>query len=106
MLGPGRSRGPEVDVLSSTAAPPQSNLSFAIGTSNGIIAVDKEYAEVWYLPRVDVMSQALSKDIFAVEFLSDNHNVLLSGGMFSPDNLFQIRLFRTCDISKYHIVKY
>jgi hypothetical protein len=80
IVGPGHSR-PEIDVLSSTPAPPQSSLLFAFGTSHGIITMEKEDSRPSYFGRRDVLHQTFPKDIFALEFLADNHNVLLSGGM-------------------------
>lgn len=94
LLGPGHWPGPEVDVLSSTAGPPQSNLLFAFGTSNGIITMEKEGFTPSYIGRPDVLQESFPRDVFALEFLSDNHNVLLSGGRSGILNLTDLRIPR------------
>jgi len=90
-MGPGYSHS-EDDVLSSTPAPPQSSLLFAFGTSHGIITMEKEDFRPSYLGRREVLHHTLPKDVFALEFLADNHNVLLSGGRSGILNITDLRI--------------
>jgi hypothetical protein len=80
-----------VDIYSSAPAPPDSSLSFAFGSSHGILTVDKrDFDTNWISPR-PVPHEAHPKDIFALEFLSDNHSVLLSGGRQGILNITDLR---------------
>ncbi|PVH82956.1 hypothetical protein DL98DRAFT_513634 [Cadophora sp. DSE1049] len=79
VLGPGLSRGSDVCIFSSTPAPPQSNLLFAFGTSAGVLATVKNGAlDTSFVTPAPAKDQP--DDTFAVEFLSDNPSILLSGG--------------------------
>ncbi|RDW71306.1 hypothetical protein BP6252_07869 [Coleophoma cylindrospora] len=85
-LGPGTSRGSDVSVYSSAAAPASSSLLFAIGTSHGVLQVDKTSQDVrWITPKFSESAKmadqvASPRDVFALEFLRNDPSVLLSGG--------------------------
>ncbi|RDW83196.1 hypothetical protein BP5796_04687 [Coleophoma crateriformis] len=85
-LGPGTSRGSDVSVYSSAAAPASSSLLFAIGTSHGVLQVDKSSQDVrWITPKFPESAKmtdqvANPRDVFALEFLRNDPSVLLSGG--------------------------
>lgn len=80
-MGPGRVFGADVSVYSSTPAPAASSLLFAYGTSLGIIKLDKTTLEGTYIqPHLANGDAYTAMDVFALGFLSDNHNILLSGG--------------------------
>jgi hypothetical protein len=81
--------GSEIDVLSSGAAPPQSPYSFAFGTSRGVMIMEKSS---YNTKVVNKNSEDIPKDIFAVEFLSDNHSVLLAGGRNGFLNITDLRV--------------
>jgi len=70
----------DVSFYSSAAAPPESSLLFAFGSSHGIMTVDKRDFDAHFISPKPVPQERYPKDIFALEFLSDNHPVLLSGG--------------------------
>ena len=94
VLGPGVTRGPDgmVDILSSAAAPLDSSLLFACGSSHGILTIDKrDFNTKWISPR-PVPHEDHPKDILALEFLSDNHSVLLSGGRQGLLNVTDLRI--------------
>lgn len=80
VLGPGTARGRDVDVLSSTSAPPSSSLLFAFGTSQGILSLDKRNYDMTWATSRPRKEEPYYKDVFALEFLVDNPSVLLSGG--------------------------
>jgi hypothetical protein len=75
-----------VDILSSAPAPAASSILFAFGSSHGILTVDKNFDLSWLTPKREVDSSfppfpdRYITDVFAIEFLSDNHSILLSGG--------------------------
>ena len=85
-----------VDVLSSAAAPLDSSLLFAFGSSHGILTVDKrDFDTKWISPAscpASIPQENHPKDIFALEFLSDNHSVLLSGGRQGILNITDLRV--------------
>jgi hypothetical protein len=91
IMGPGRSRGAEVDVQSSTAAPESSSLLFAIGTSEGIMTIDKQNIDAHFLSR-KFFPDGHAKDVFALEFLSNDPSVLLSGGRNGILNVTDLRV--------------
>lgn len=65
---------------SSTSAPPSSSLLFALGSSHGLLTIDKRNYDMNWLGPKPTQFQNYPKDIFALEFLSDTPSVLLSGG--------------------------
>ncbi|KAF4634354.1 hypothetical protein G7Y89_g3752 [Cudoniella acicularis] len=92
--GPGTSRGSDVDVQSSAAAHPDSSLLFAFGTSQGILTMDKrDFSATWLSPKPSSETSATPypKDVFAMEFLSDNPFILLSGGRNGILNITDLR---------------
>jgi hypothetical protein len=92
MLGPGNSRG-EVSIYTSTSAPPASSLLFAFGSSDGILTMDKlNYDLNWASPKPEFNSHPHPKDTFALEFLSRNPSVLLSGGRTGILNITDLRV--------------
>lgn len=80
--------GGDVDVLSSVAAPDKSNIEFGIGTSQGIMTLDKRSNLTW-LSREQCGHK---KDVFAVEFLSHEPDVIMSGGRNSFMYLTDLRV--------------
>ncbi|TVY35631.1 hypothetical protein LSUB1_G004755 [Lachnellula subtilissima] len=95
LFGPGVERGPEPNIFSSTPAPPDSPYLFAFGSSYGILGLRKsDFSLSWFksdfYPRGENPS-----DVFAVEFLADNHNVLLSGGRKGILNIADLRVPNT-----------
>jgi hypothetical protein len=92
ILGPGVARGSDISIYSSTAAPPASALLFALGTSKGVLSIDKrDYNMSWVSPQ-PVSGDNHPKDIFALEFLLDNPSVLLSGGRQGILNITDLRV--------------
>ncbi|KAH7413319.1 hypothetical protein BKA64DRAFT_660795 [Cadophora sp. MPI-SDFR-AT-0126] len=91
VLGPGLSRGSDVCIFSSTPAPPQANLIFAYGTSAGVLATDKHGSYDTYFITL-APSKDQPDDTFAIEFLSDNPSVLLSGGRRGILGITDLRL--------------
>jgi hypothetical protein len=69
---------------------------FAFGSSHGILTVDKNVDLSWLTPRrrdsIDGLHNSYQTDIFAIEFLSDNHSILLSGGRKGLLNIVDLRL--------------
>lgn len=92
VLGPGISQGHEVSVYSSTAAPPESNILFAFGTSHGIMTVDKRDYDAHFISPKPVLHETYPTDIFALEFLSESPSILLSGGRRGILNITDLRL--------------
>ena len=68
-----------MSVFSSVPAPPDTTLLFAIGTSAGILEVDTNTNTTWLSP-APANHDEHPKDVFALEFLSEIPDVLLSGG--------------------------
>jgi hypothetical protein len=81
-----------VSIYSSAAAPPESSLLFAFGSSHGIMTVDKRDFDAHFVSPKQVPHERRPKDIFALEFLSDNHSVLLSGGRTGILNITDLRI--------------
>ncbi|TVY55531.1 hypothetical protein LCER1_G003129 [Lachnellula cervina] len=95
IFGPGLDRGSEPNIFSSTAAPPDSPYLFAFGSSYGILGLRKsDFSLSWFksdfYPRGENPS-----DVFALEFLADNHNILLSGGRKGILNIADLRVPNT-----------
>jgi hypothetical protein len=83
VIGPGISRGPDVNIYSSTSALPGSSLLFAFGTGKGILTMDKAYLDTTWAspnPRGGPSNDLSPKDVFALDFLGDHPDLLLSGG--------------------------
>ena len=91
IMGPGRSRGSEVDIQSSAAAPENSSLLFVLGTSHGIMTIDKQNVDAHFLSR-KLLPDGHAKDVFALEFLSNEPSVLMSGGRNGIINLTDLRV--------------
>ncbi|KAH8593292.1 hypothetical protein B0O99DRAFT_688872 [Bisporella sp. PMI_857] len=94
LVGPGAERG-EVDIFSSIAAPSHSNnLLFAFGTNKGIMVTDTNLDTAFINPRTDPQASDKNaiKDVFALEFLSNNHPIILSGGRSGILNITDLRL--------------
>ncbi|KAG4442239.1 hypothetical protein IFR05_002288 [Cadophora sp. M221] len=89
-IGPGHTRGSDVSIFTSTAAPQASTFLFAFGTSAGVLATDRHgaYNTTFVTPNPGDRRD----DIFAVEFLSDSPSVLLSGGRRGILNIVDLRL--------------
>lgn len=81
-----------MSVYSSTAAPPESNILFAFGTSHGIMTVDKRDYDAHFISPKPVLHETYPTDIFALEFLSESPSILLSGGRRGILNITDLRL--------------
>lgn len=92
VLGPGVQQALEVCVYSSTAAPPESNILFAFGTSHGIMTVDKRDYDAHFISPKPTPQTTYPTDVFALEFLSDNPSILLSGGRRGILNITDLRV--------------
>lgn len=79
VLGPGVSRGLHADIYSSTPAPSESPLAFAFGSTYGILVLDKHSGDLSWVNFDRFPQHKSPKDVFALEFSADNHNILLSG---------------------------
>lgn len=92
------SRGAEVSIYSSAPAPPKSSMLFAIGSSHGILQIDKESCDIhWLTPKAprntDIDDDSgFPKDIFALDFLRNDPSVLLSGGRRGILSITDIRI--------------
>ncbi|KAH8820487.1 hypothetical protein F5884DRAFT_826862 [Xylogone sp. PMI_703] len=83
VFGPGFSRAEgEVDVFSSAPAPPSSSSLFAFGTSHGILQVDKRnFGMSWLASHSGTgLKESYPPDVFALEYLTTQPSILLSGG--------------------------
>ncbi|KAL2066589.1 hypothetical protein VTL71DRAFT_2660 [Oculimacula yallundae] len=89
-VGPGTLRGDSVGIFSSTSAPPASDLLFAHGTSAGVLVTSKGQIDTKFVTP-PTPSNVNPDDLFAVEFLSDNPSILLSGGRRGVLNLTDLR---------------
>ncbi|SZF03302.1 unnamed protein product [Blumeria hordei] len=81
-----------IDFFCSVSAPSNSNLFFAVGTSRGVFSIStkssRNYPARYYLfnATTKVSKVCDQKDVFAVEFLKECPDLLLSGGR--PGKLF------------------
>lgn len=91
-MGPGVTRGMDVDIYTSAAAPPNSPLLFAFGTSHGFFTVSKRDTDTSWISPAPTPSPNNPKDIFALEFLSDNPSILLSGTRKGTLNITDLRI--------------
>ncbi|PBP23961.1 myocyte-specific enhancer factor 2d [Diplocarpon rosae] len=80
MTRPGYARSNCIYMYSSTAAPPSSSLLFAFGSSEGILATDKEAHNTTWLTPKPSKDPTQSDDLFALAFVTSSPSVLLSGG--------------------------
>lgn len=92
VLGPGVNRGSEANVFSSTAAPPESPYAFAFGSSYGLLMADVVNVRLNWLPLDRYPRHESPKDVFALEFSADNHNVLFSGCRKGIINIIDLRV--------------
>ncbi|KAG9244186.1 hypothetical protein BJ878DRAFT_575932 [Calycina marina] len=90
--GPGLRQGDTVDMLCSTAAPPTSPILFAFGSSEGIVLADNSFDLQFYGTKPDHSSRGSKHDILALEFLRDNHSVLLAGGRNGTLHIVDLRI--------------
>lgn len=100
-FGPGTAKGNEVDMLSSTAAPPTSSLLFAFGAKGGILTLDRERQDLIWLKDNDLPCSFTKKSILlddftALEFLSAAGSgqtpfTLLSGARSGTIRRFDLR---------------
>lgn len=81
-----------MSLFSSTPAPSESSLLFAFGSSEGIMTVDKRNFDTYFISPKPSSHEIYPKDIFALEFLSDNHSILLSGGRRGILNITDLRI--------------
>jgi hypothetical protein len=79
-------------MYSSTPAPPESSILFAFGSSHGIMTVDKRDYDTHFISPKPVPEERYPSDVFALEFLADNHSVLLSGGRRGILNITDLRI--------------
>jgi hypothetical protein len=85
-------RGPQADIFTSTSAPPESPLAFAFGSSSGILVLDKEPGRLSWVNSDLFPRHKSPRDVFALEFLADNHNILLSGCRKGILNITDLRV--------------
>ncbi|KAJ8071090.1 hypothetical protein OCU04_001433 [Sclerotinia nivalis] len=78
-IGPGTTRG-NVDILSSTSAPPGSQDAFAIGASKGILRIDKNLDMSWIRSTPTGKSHhSHPRDVFALQYCPNHKDILLAG---------------------------
>ncbi|KAI9647421.1 hypothetical protein NHQ30_003806 [Ciborinia camelliae] len=90
---PGESRG-NVDILSSTSTPPSSQLVFVIGSSKGILLIDKNFDTSWMQRQAFEDTDSHPRDVFALEFLPNHNDILLTGERRGILNIIDLRLPR------------
>ncbi|KAB8303667.1 hypothetical protein EYC80_005061 [Monilinia laxa] len=94
-LGPGTTRG-NVDILSSTPAPSHSQNMFAIGSSKGILVVDKNLDMSWIQRQSSNnafgTSRTHPRDVFSLAYLPNHKDILLSGERSGMLNIIDLRL--------------
>ncbi|ESZ96223.1 hypothetical protein SBOR_3381 [Sclerotinia borealis F-4128] len=78
VIGPGEARG-KVDILSSTSAPPTSQYTFAIGSSKGVLLIDRNLDTSWIRQQPFENSDSYPRDVFALDFLPNHKDILLTG---------------------------
>ncbi|QSZ34532.1 hypothetical protein DSL72_006126 [Monilinia vaccinii-corymbosi] len=97
LLGPGTTQG-KVDILSSTSSPPSSQDMFAIGSSEGILVIDKHLDMSWIRgePSKNTFEnyQNHPRDVFALAYLPNHRDILLAGERSGIFNIIDLRLPR------------
>src|SRR5215469_7197564 len=91
-MGPGVTRGMDIDIYTSATAPSNSPFLFAFGTSHGFFTVSKRDADTSWISPAPNPNTNDPKDIFALSFLSDNPFILLSGTRRGILNITDLRI--------------